>query len=124
MRFIWIGVLGSVGALARYELSRALHQRTERGGLPTMVVNLIGAILLGALVGVDARSPIEPDLMAALTVGFLGGFTTFSTWMGDVVILAEDGQRGRRRAALNLVITLVGGIAGYAFSQMLLGLSV
>jgi CrcB protein len=122
MRIIWIGELGSVGALARYELSRALHHRTERGGLPTMVANLIGAILLGALVGVDAQSPIEPDLMSALTVGFLGGFTTFSTWMGDVVILAEDGQRGRRRAALNLVITLVGGIAGYAFSRMLVGL--
>jgi CrcB protein len=122
MRTIWIGVLGSVGALARYELSRALHHRTERGGLPTMVVNLTGAILLGALVGVEARSPIEPDLMAALTVGFLGGFTTFSTWMVDVVVVAEEGHRGRRGAALNLVITLGGGIAGYAFARMLVGL--
>jgi CrcB protein len=121
MRIIWIGVLGSVGALARYELSRALHHRTERGGLPTMVVNLTGAILLGALVGIDARGPIESDLMAGLTIGFLGGFTTFSTWMGDVVILAEDGHRGRRRAALNLITTLGGGIAGYAFARMLVG---
>ena len=122
MRIVLIGVLGSVGALARYELSRALHRRTERGGVPTMVVNLTGAVLLGVLVGVHARSPVEPDLMAALTVGFLGGFTTFSTWMVDVVVLAEDGHRGRLRAALNLVVTLVGGIAGYAFSRTLMGL--
>ena len=122
MTLIWIGVLGSVGALARYELSRALHHRTERAGVPTMVVNLTGAILLGALVGVPARSPIEPDLMAALTVGFLGGFTTFSTWMVDVVVLAENGQRGRTQAARNLVITLVGGIAGYALFRILVGL--
>jgi CrcB protein len=122
VRIIWIGVLGSVGALARYELSRALHHRTERAGVPTMVVNLTGAILLGALVGDHARSPIEPDLMAALTVGFLGGFTTFSTWMVDVVVLAENGQRGRSQAALNLGITLVGGIAGYALSRILVGL--
>jgi CrcB protein len=122
MTVIWIGVLGSVGALARYELSRALHHRTERAGVPTMVVNLTGAILLGALVDVDARSPIEPDLMAASTVGFLAGFTTFSTWMVDVVVLAENGQRGRTQAARNLVITLVGGIAGYALFRILVGL--
>jgi len=124
MRIIWIGVLGSVGALARYELSRALHHRTERGGLPTMVVNLSGAILLGVLVGIDARRPIESDLMAGLTIGFLGGFTTFSTWVVDVVVVAEDGHRGRRGAALNLVITLGGGIAGYVFARMLAGLQV
>ena len=86
-----------------------------------MVVNLFGAILLGCLVGIDARSPMEPDLMAGLTIGFLGGFTTFSTWMVDVVVLAEDGHRGRRQAVLNLAITLFGGIAGYAVSRMLAG---
>jgi len=119
MRIIWIGVLGSVGALARYELARALHHRTERAGVPTMVVNVVGAIILGCLVGIHARAPIEPDLLAALTVGFLGGFTTFSTWIVDVVALAENGHRGRRQAALNLAITLVVGIAGYALARML-----
>lgn len=122
MRILLIGLLGSIGALTRYELSRAVHHRTERGGVPTMVVNLTGAILFGTLVGIDARSPIEPDLMAALTVGFLGGFTTFSTWMVDVVVAAEDGHQGRRRAASNLAITLAGGAAGYALSRMLVGL--
>ena len=119
MRTIWIGVLGSVGALARYELSRVLHHRTERGGVPTLVVNVIGAILLGCLVGIHARAPMELDLLAALNVGFLGGFTTFSTWMVDVVALAQNGHRGRRQAALNLAITLVGGIAGYGLARML-----
>ena len=122
MRILLVGVLGSAGALARFELSRAVHHRTERGGVPTMLVNLTGAILLGCLVGIDTRSPMEPDLLAALSAGFLGGFTTFSTWMVDVVALAEDGQRGRRRAAWNLGITLFGGIAGYAVSRMLVGL--
>ena len=121
MRIILIGLLGSVGALMRYELSRAVHRRSERGGVPTMVVNLTGAIILGCLVGFDARSPMEPDLMAGLTIGFLGGFTTFSTWMVDVVVLAEDGHRGRRQAVLNLAVTLFGGIAGYAVSRMLAG---
>lgn len=119
MTLVWVGVLGAVGALARYELSRAIHSRTERGGVATMVVNFIGAILLGCLVGIDARSPIGPDLLAAMSVGFLGGFTTFSTWMLDVVVLAESGHRGRRQAALNLGLTLVGGITAYALSRML-----
>ena len=120
MRIIWVGVLGSIGALARYELSRSIHHRTERGGVATMVVNVIGASLLGCLVGIDARSPMEPDLMAAMSIGFLGGFTTFSTWMLDVVVLADNGHRGRTRAALNLAMTLIGGIAAYALSQMLI----
>jgi CrcB protein len=119
VRIIWIGVLGSVGALARYELSRAIHHRTERGGVATMVVNVIGAILMGCLVGIDARAPIGADLWAVVTVGFLGGFTTFSTWMVDVVVLAEDGNRGRRQAGLNLAMTLIGGIGSYALSRTL-----
>jgi CrcB protein len=119
MRIIWIALLGSVGALARYELSRAIHHRTERVGMATMVVNLVGAILLGCLLGIDARAPTDPDLLTAGTVGFLGGFTTFSTWMVDVVVLAENGHRGRRRAALNLAMTLVGGIIAYSLARLL-----
>ena len=86
-----------------------------------MVVNLIGAILLGWLVGIDARGPMDSDLMAGLTIGFLGGFTTFSTWMVDAVVLAESGHRGRRQAALNLAVTLFGGIGGYALVRGLAG---
>jgi CrcB protein len=119
MRTVWIGLLGSAGALARYELSRAIHRRSERGGVPTIVVNLTGAILFGFLVGIDTRTPIAPDLLAAVTVGFLGGFTTFSTWMVDVVVLAENGHRGRRQAAWNLAITMLGGIAGYVMARLL-----
>lgn len=119
MRIIGIALLGSVGALVRYEVSRAVHHRTERGGVATMVVNLVGSILLGCLVGIDARAAADPDLLAALTVGFLGGFTTFSTWMVDVVVLAEGGHRGRRQAAVNIAMTLIGGIVAYWLSRML-----
>ena len=116
---VWVGVAGAVGALARYELSRAIHHRTERGGVATMAVNFIGATLLGCVVGFDAQSPMDRDLLTALSVGFLGGFTTFATWMLDVVVLAENGHRGRQQAALNLALTLIGGIAAYALSRML-----
>ena len=119
MTIILIGVLGSVGALARFELSRAIHHRTERAGVATIVVNVVGAVLLGCLAGIDARSPIAPDLLTAVAVGFLGGFTTFSTWMVDLVVLAEDGQRGRRQAAVNLAVTLISGIGGYALFRVL-----
>jgi len=119
MRIVLIGALGAVGALTRFELSRAIHRRTEHGGVPTMVVNLAGAILFGGLVGVDARAPFEPDLFAALSVGFLGGFTTFSTWMVDAVFLADEGREGRRRGALNLAFTLIGGIASYTLVRTL-----
>ena len=119
MTSVWVGVLGAVGALARYELSRAIHHRTAREGVATMVVNFIGATLLGFVVGIDAQSPMDRGLLTALSVGFLGGFTTFATWMLDVVVLAENGHRGRQQAALNLALTLIAGIAAYALSRML-----
>ena len=119
MRIVLIGVLGSVGALARFEMSKAISQQTDRVGVPTTVVNLTGAVLLGLVLGVDDHRSIEPDLLAGVAIGFLGGFTTFSTWMVDVVVLAERRRRGTVQAVLNLAITLFGGIGGYALARML-----
>jgi CrcB protein len=121
VRIALIGLLGSVGALARFELSKQIHQQTDRVGLPTIVVNITGAVLLGFLLGLDSRAPIEADVLAGLAIGFLGGFTTFSTWMVDVVVLAEDGKRGRAEAAFNVAITVIGGIASYGLARLLVG---
>lgn len=122
MRVLLIGLVGSIGALTRYETSKAVHRRTFRADRATMTVNLAGATALGLVVGMDHRVGLEGDILA-VTVGFLGGFTTFSTWMVDVVSLAEDGGPGRIRAALNLGTTLAGGMVGYGVARWLILLS-
>lgn len=119
MRLLLIGLLGAVGALARYELSRTVHRRTSRNDLATMIVNISGAVAIGFVVGIDSRARIEPNLLAAVTIGFLGGFTTFSTWMVDVIVLSEEQRSGKGRAVLNLAATLGGGLAAYLAGRFL-----
>lgn len=120
MRILLSGLVGSIGALTRYEMSKAIHRRTARADMATMTVNLVGATALGFVVGIDHRVGLEPVTVAAVTFGFLGGFTTFSTWMVDVVALAEEGGPGKIRAALNLGTTLAGGIVGYGLARWLI----
>jgi CrcB protein len=73
-------VLGALGALARYQVSVALP------ALGTLVVNLSGTFALGVLIGADVHGAA---LLIAGT-GFLGAYTTFSTWMVQRTYLATS----------------------------------
>jgi CrcB protein len=99
-----LAVAGALGALARYLLSGFVQQRAETD-LPvgTLAVNLSGALAIGLIAGVDDIGS-APTLVA---VGFLGGFTTFSTWMIETIRLGRPGLR----PLLNLAITLFAGVA-------------
>jgi len=83
-----VGVLGAVGALARFRVGVAVARR-QQSDFPagTFVVNISGAFALGLLTGLSLTS----DLMLILGTGFLGGYTTFSTWMVESQRLGEDG---------------------------------
>jgi fluoride exporter len=109
-------VAGAFGALTRYLLGGYVQQHSgSELPLGTFVVNMMGAFLLGVVVGID-------DLGSALTMtaaGFLGGFTTFSTWMFETVSLGIAPLR--LRALLNLGLSLLGGLvlaaAGYSLTH-------
>jgi CrcB protein len=101
---IGIGLLGGVGAVARFLLDGAV---TARAGTSfpwgTLAVNLSGAFALGLLVGV------ADDTYRLLGTGLLGAYTTFSTWMLESHRLGEDGRL--RLGALNFALSLVAGVA-------------
>lgn len=82
------------GGLARYYLSGLVYSllgRTFPYG--TFVVNVIGAYLIGLVMEIGMRSTLIPDtLRLGLTVGFLGGLTTFSTFSYETLLLLEDGR--------------------------------
>jgi CrcB protein len=101
-----VAVLGGLGAVARYRLSAAVATRAG-GGFPvgTLVVNITGTFALGVLVGAAVSDRAE----LLLGIGFLGGYTTFSTWM------VETEQLGEARE----VVLLVANVA----VPMLLGLA-
>lgn len=102
---------GGLGAVARYGLSGWVQQRLDSPRpYGTVAVNLLGTALLTALV-VLWRHELVPDTVAVVVgVGFCASLTTFSTWMVEMIRLAEAGRAGRRAAVIDLVGQLVGGV--------------
>lgn len=96
-----VAAAGAAGVVARYGLS------TWIGSAPWLIVcvNVLGSFLLGLVVGSGASS----DVRAVVGVGFLGGFTTFSTFSVDVFTSLEEGRAGRALAVVAL--SVAGGIA-------------
>lgn len=106
-------IAGSIGALGRYLLSGFVQNRAgETLPVGTAAVNLIGAFALGVVFGIDSGAA----LVTSAAVGFLGGFTTFSTWMVETVRLGIV-PRPSMRALLNLtlVATLGVGLAALGY---------
>jgi CrcB protein len=102
---------GALGALARWAVTTALPH--ARGAWPwaTLLVNLSGCLVIGALLAVLlARFPGSRRLRPFLAVGVLGGYTTYSTFAVDVVQLADAG-RGALAAAYVLASVLGGVLA-------------
>ena len=98
---------GALGAVTRYGVTGWVQRRVG-GLLPlgTATVNLLGAFSAGVAAGLAAPGSIA----LAVGAGFLGGFTTFSTWMHETVALA--GSRGRHTVAvINLIAVLLVGLA-------------
>jgi fluoride exporter len=108
------GVLGGVGAVARFLVSGAVARRADHW-FPwgTFAVNLSGSALLGLLAGLA----LHGNALTLAGGGLLGSYTTFSTWMLDSERLTERG-RGRALAA-NLVGSLLLGLAAVALGRAL-----
>ena len=91
---VTIALFCAGGGLARYYLSGWIYSLLGRG-FPwgTLLVNLIGAYFIGLIMELGQRSTLIPDVMRiGLTVGLLGGLTTFSTFSHETFKLLEDGQ--------------------------------
>ena len=102
--FVAVLVAGAAGGVARAWATWAVARLVARPGAGTAAVNLLGAFLAGAVAGDDGA-----HVTTIVAVGFLGAFTTFSTWM---VELHGRWRRGARAAlALEAVATLALGVA-------------
>lgn len=104
---------GALGALARWGVAEAMSG--PPGGWPwaTLQVNLTGCLLIGVLLGVLGALSAEPAWARPfLGAGFLGGYTTYSTFAVDVVQMAQDGALVG--AAGYVLVSVLGGVAGVA----------
>lgn len=103
----WLAVMvgGAAGAAARYGVGITMARLAPRAALPlgTLTVNAVGCLLFGFVWGLLERTSGAPKVVVLLTLtGFMGAFTTFSTFAFETVGLFQSA--GARGAAINLVL--------------------
>jgi CrcB protein len=116
MRLTLIAIFGALGTLSRYGIQRALQSSpTAKFPWGTLLINLTGCFLLGLLGQLTlARIQISPDWRLAITVGFFGGYTTFSSFGWETAKLLEDGKwlPATSYVAASVVIGLLLSVVG------------
>lgn len=121
--FAAVAVGGALGALARYGVGVALPHRPGAFPLGTVAVNVLGGLLIGALIVVVAeRGRGHPLARPFLGTGVLGGFTTFSTYAVDAQQLIAAGRVAQAGAYLagTLIAALVATWVGLALARRVL----
>jgi fluoride exporter len=116
LAWIGVGAMGAAGAYARFSAAAAITARRPGAfAWGTFVVNLTGGFTLGVLTGAG----VTGDALLVLGTGFLGGYTTFSTWMVEAQRLGEDGDFAE--LLLYLLGSMVAGLlatgAGWALAD-------
>jgi len=111
MQLLYIGLFGALGCLGRYFISGWTYAFLGRA-LPfgTLAVNVVGSFLLGLVMEGSLRSTLlSPEVRMGITVGFMGGFTTFSTFSFETVRLIEEGSlfQAGTNILLNVVVCLM-----------------
>lgn len=120
--YLLVAVGAAIGGVARYAVS-SLIGRMWTGSFPlaTLTVNIVGSLLMGLLVGALARFmpawQAEARLFAA--VGVLGGFTTFSSFSLDTIVLIERGELPLAilYVALSVVVCVIGLYLGLLITR-------
>jgi CrcB protein len=109
-RIFWICLAGAVGTGARYLV--ALWAAQGLGSafpFGTLIVNLVGCFAIAAVMHAALTLSWSPTLRSAITIGFIGGLTTYSSFNYETSRLLEEGAVAA--AALNAAVTIVGAFA-------------
>lgn len=119
MNVLVIGIGGFVGAVARYGIAAWIGQRWGRSfPLGTFVINVSGSFLIGLLMTLMAERFTEnPQWRLLLVVGFLGAYTTFSTFEYETGALLKDGEW--LYAGLNVVMSVIVGFVALKLGEVM-----
>jgi CrcB protein len=123
LRLLLIGLAGLLGTLGRYALSGLIARRFgETFPTGTLVVNVVGCFLAGFLFYLmQERFLVNDVVRTAIMIGFLGGFTTFSSFGLQTFTLMRDGEMGL--ATVNVLVSNAAGLltvwAGYSLARFI-----
>ncbi len=109
MKFLWIGLGGCLGSIARYAAGVWIYSRFgARFPYGTFVINMTGCFIIGLVyVVLDTRTNLPIAWRYAVPIGFIGAYTTFSTFEYETLHAARAGQP--MTALLNVVLSVVVG---------------
>ncbi len=123
MDYVWVGLGGLIGANARFAMTKIMvGSFGDSYPWGTFSINVIGAFLIGLLLTwLTERSVADPTMRLVLVVGFLGGYTTFSSYTFEAVAMAQRGNWfGATTYVLGSnVLGLVACVAGIALARQL-----
>ncbi len=119
IKYLVIGIGGFIGAITRYVLAAWIGQRWGRSfPLGTFIINVSGSFLIGLLMTLMVERFTEnPQWRLFLVVGFLGGYTTFSTFEYETGKLMNDGEF--LYAALNVVLSVGAGFVALKTGEVI-----
>ncbi len=120
LSYLWVAVGGAFGSALRFGIGRFAQAVWPNQGFPwaTLAINLLGCFLMGCLVQSLAQGWVAQRYQPLLGVGILGGFTTFSTFSLEAVLLWQRGDNAG--AMLYVLLSVLGGLAGFIGGMTLL----
>ena len=127
MRFLLVGLGGAIGAMARYGVGLAAMRLAPGATWPwaTLTVNVVGGLLMGLLVGwmAERAGAGQENIRLLGAVGVLGGFTTFSAFSLETVLMIERRQFGMAAGyvAVSVVVAIVALMVGLMVARRAFG---
>ena len=108
MNIVYLAVGGSLGTISRYYAGIWVTNATGARTPGTVAINVAGSFLIGLFLTLSFERSWSNALVLLVAVGFLGGFTTFSTFTWQTYELVQSGETGR--AMLNLGVSVAAGM--------------
>jgi CrcB protein len=117
---LWVGVGGFAGSILRYAVGTWIGGRTSAAfPVGTFVINLSGSFLLGLVMGLGETRVLQPPVRPLVAIGFIGGYTTFSTFTYETVRLLEQGSflAAGANAVGSVLLGLAAALVGLAVGR-------
>lgn len=118
MEYLLVGIGGALGSLARYRLGKIISEKSRTiFPLGTFIINITGTFLLGII----STSGLNGNLYILLADGFLGAYTTFSTFMYEGFNLFQENEKMNAFVYIlgSLIIGIVGFVIGVELTKLI-----